>query len=309
MQNPFNYTRQNDSVKMEQAEQKNSWSRYSVKFPSAFPANSLGTSEVLGEYYLPQKSRCPLVILVHGMGESSMIPCRMITRTLLKKGIAVFILYLVFHNRRIPAELKTKYPSLSAEEWFDSYRLSVIDIRQVLDWAENRPEIDAGKIGIIGISFGSFVSSIALGMDERIKNCILVESGGNSDKLTRHSFLLSKVYKTDNEKFQLKQAAYFNYLEEIEKSGFENVEPSHSSYLTDPLTYTGLINGRPLMMVNALLDEMIPKVATRELWEAYGKPQISWFPATHASLWVWYPLIGRKIAQFYNRAFSGSGKG
>jgi hypothetical protein len=68
------------------------------------------------------------------MGDSSAIPCRMIASDLVKKGIASFIILLVFHSRRMPKALKAKMPFLSSDEWFDGCRTSVIDVRQVLGW-------------------------------------------------------------------------------------------------------------------------------------------------------------------------------
>ena len=118
--------------------------------------------------------------------------------------------------------------------------------------------------------------------------------------------MLSKVYKTDHENFEERQQEYHKYLKSVLEKGFENVEPLHKSYLTDPLTYSHMVNGRPVMMINALFDEMIPRVATRDLWKAYGEPPISWFPATHASLWAWYPLINRKIARFFDFSLNGN---
>jgi hypothetical protein len=61
------------------------------------------------------------------------------------------------------------------------------------------------------------------------------------------------------------------------------------------------------MMLNALWDEMIPRVATIDLWEAYGKPIIKWYPATHASIWLWYPLMGPRIAGFLKSVYQQTG--
>jgi cephalosporin-C deacetylase-like acetyl esterase len=306
MQNSFNYIKQNDKAVENSVRERKSCSIYTVEFPSAFIDNSLGIKKVLGEYHKPDGDKLPLIIIAHGMGDSSMVPCRLIAGYLVKKGFAVFIPYLLFHRDRVTPDIKSKYPSLSPQEWLESYQLSVIDIRQVVDWAEKREEIDSSRIGLIGISFGSFISAITFGVDDRIKAGILIESGGNSDKLTKHSFLLSKVYKTDHENFEERQQEYHKYLKSVLEKGFKNVEPLHKSYLTDPLTYSHMVNGRPVMMINALFDEMIPRVATKDLWRAYGKPPINWFPATHASLWVWYPLINRRIRKFLESSLNGS---
>lgn len=227
-----------------------------------------------------------------------MIPCKLIAHTLARNGIASFILYLVFHQYRVPDSIKGRYPALTAEEWFESYQLSVTDVRQILDWAESRGEIIQDKVAVVGISFGGFISSIAMALDKRIQTGILIVTGGNSDKITRHSLLLRFQYKSGREEYRNSQESYQQYLNEVAEKGFDNVIAGKSSYLTDPLTFSQYIKNRPLMMINALWDEMIPKTATIDFWKACGKPRITWFPATHASIWLWYPLMGHKITGF-----------
>lgn len=56
--------------------------------------------------------------------------------------------------------------------------------RTVADWLVKRPEIDAGKIGMTGVSFGSFFTAIMMAADPRYKACAVVgtcyEPGGET---------------------------------------------------------------------------------------------------------------------------------
>jgi hypothetical protein len=128
-------------------------------------------------------------------------------------------------------------------------------------------------------------------------------SGGNSDKITTNSFLLRLQYRIREDEYLQNQADYSQYLAEVAEKGFENVIAARSSYLTDPLTFASLIRSRPVLMLNASFDEIIPKLATLDLWESYGKPSIEWYPATHASIWLWYPCMGPKIAGFLKSVY------
>lgn len=304
MINPYHYICQDNTDNCVLKEEAALWSCYWVEFPSAMSPQYLGNNRIKGEYYRPKNTDLsPLVILVHGMGNRSVYPCRMIARTLAKKGIASFILYLVFHTYRAPEIIKKKYPGLSAEEWFESYQISVTDIRQVIDWSARRSEIIRDKTAVAGISFGGMISSIAMGVDPRLKAGIFIVSGGNSDKITRYSLLLRWQYKHTEEEFRRNQDAYAQYLTEVEEKGFENVIACKSSYLTDPVTFSGSVRDRPVLMLNALWDEMIPRAATLDLWESFGKPSLTWYPATHASIWLWYPLMARRIYGFLNSVF------
>jgi dienelactone hydrolase len=305
MTNPYLYTPQNNGVSCSLKEENKNWKAYTVTFPSAINTRHLGNIQVLGEYLLPKDSKkAPLAILVHGMGNSSIGPCRRIAHTLAGKGIASFILYLVFHGRRATPLIKAKYPSLSAEEWFESYQISIIDVQQVIDWAGRQAEIDQGSISIIGISFGGMISSIAMALDRRIKAGVFIVAGGNSEKMTRHSLLLRWQYKTGKTEYDRNLKAYDDYLAEVRQKGFEHVPAAKNGYLIDPLTFSGYLKGRPLLMLNAFWDEMIPRVSTLDLWQALDKPAIHWYPATHASIWAWYPLMGPRIARFITKVSS-----
>jgi dienelactone hydrolase len=301
--NPYAYSATNGEGQLNLSFENSAVARYQVEFPSALNTETLGNTTVLGEYLSPKKqTRSPLVIILHGMGDSSILPCRLIANSLAKKGIASLILFLVFHKRRMPESIKGKYPRLSAEEWLESYQVSVTDVRQAIDWAAARSEIAKDKIAVLVISFGGFIAGIALGLDRRLKAGVIIEAAGNSDKITRNSLLLRHQYKMSEIEFQSNQRLYDAYLQEVAVKGFENVPAEKSSYSTDPKTFASSARTRPVLMLNALLDEMIPRSAVLDLWEAYGKPPIFWYPATHASIWMWYPFMGRRITRFLEQA-------
>jgi cephalosporin-C deacetylase-like acetyl esterase len=195
----------------------------------------------------------------------------------------------------MPESVKKRFPHLTSKEWFESHQISVVDLRQVIDWASRRAEINAKKIAAIGISFGGFISAIAMGIDRRIKAAGLIVTGGNNSKIGWEK--RASDFKEEAE-YQDIQNAYRQYLDEIAEKGFEKVTPPRESFLTDPMTFAHLLRRRPVLMINARWDEAIPREATLDFWKEAGKPTISWFPATHATIWLWYPFIRRKIVNF-----------
>jgi hypothetical protein len=56
-------------------------------------------------------------------------------------------------------------------------------------------------------------------------------------------------------------------------------------------------------MINAPGDELIPRQAALNLWEATGKQKIVWLPGTHVMLWIWYPVIRRRVSNFLKSVF------
>jgi cephalosporin-C deacetylase-like acetyl esterase len=310
--NPYSYTHEKPCVNLHLEEVTFKWSRYKVDFLTAHPTRYQENNTVRGEYLQPKGiDKAPLAILVHGLGDHSVIPCRLMAHTLIKRGIACFILYLLFHSSRMPETIKERIPSLTSEEWFEGYQNSVIEIRQVLDLAGEREEINMKQVAVIGISLGGFVSAIAMGIDERIKTGVFIVSGGNSEVITWGSksdaFRKGSVC-TEAECHHI-HSYYPQYLAEVAEKGFENVSPPKYCFLTDTMTFAHCLQGRPVLMINAFWDKYIPREATLGFWEACGEPTITWLPAGHASIWLWYPLISRRIIAFLSSTFGMQGRG
>lgn len=297
--NPYLY-QDNTSKAVTSLNQKtSSWINYSIQFPAGTKPNHIENNYVKGEYYQPRGvDTTPLVILVHGIGDMSVIPCRLLARALAKRKIACFILYLVTHSIRVPASMKNRIDVLTTDEWFEVYQLSVTDILQIIDWASKCPEIDTRKIAVFGISLGGFLSSIAMGIDRRIKAGVIIVSGGNTEKMAR--LTKNKTYRNQHSEveYQQIQRSYNDYLTEVAEKGFENVIPPQQSFLIDPLTYASYLRERPVLMMNAVRDRYIPRDTTLDFWQACGKPTIRWFPAGHSSIWLFYPIIQKQTLVF-----------
>jgi esterase/lipase len=305
--NPYIYQSGEPSFNLRLKKTTGKWAWHEVDFPSAFNNGHWGGSVVRGEYFQPQgASRAPLVILLHGMGDHSVIPCKLLARSLAGNGTACLILYLMVHSSRLPEDMKRRYPVFTSDEWFQIYQASVIEVRQAIDWAINRQEIDGGRIAVVGISFGGFISAIAMGIDERVRAGVFIVSAGNSEKVNHMSQLgaIIKDYRRTEAEYQSLQQSYMQYLAEVAEKGVDNVTPARESFLIDPMTYAYNLRKRPLLMINARWDEAISAEATIDFWRECGRPDIVWLPATHATIWLWYPLIIRRIAGFFRASFN-----
>lgn len=308
--NPYSYEHSIPEVKLGLKKDTPKLLHYEIRFRSALDTGYPENSIVKGEYYWPRvEHKVPLTILVHGMGDHSVIPCKLLARSLLKQGIACFIPYLTIHSKRIPKAMRNHMPYLTFDEWFQCYRVSVVDIRQIIDWAYSRNELDTQQVTTLGISFGGFVSVIAMGIDKRIKAGIFLVTGGNSNKiswLNKVGQYRKRYQRTEAEYLEI-QSSYARYLKDISEKGFENVTPANQSFLTDPLTFANYLKERPVLMINAKWDKYIPVETATELWRACGQPAIKWIPSGHSSIWLWYPTIRRSIVAFLKSYLDTSG--
>ena len=299
--NPYLYDNRPDEGEIKLKKDTRHYLQYRVRLKNPLDIVHPENEVILGDYYIP-KSRTihPLMILVHGMGDYSRIPCTMLARKLVRQNTACFVPYLTIHSKRLPKAYKSDMPYLTPQQWFEVYRVSVVDIQRIIDWASARDEIDPERIFITGISFGGFVSSISMGIDERIKAGVLIVTGGNANKiswLSQSSRYRDKYPRTELEHNTVLEK-YRQYLEEVRKLGFDNVDAENISYYSDPLTFAHKLRERPVLMINAEKDKYLHEETVIELWEALGKPRIEWIPAGHVTLWFRYSSIYRMISEF-----------
>lgn len=306
--NIFDYPVNHQEFKLDLVKSGRKWQHYAVSFPTALPTSCPELGSAFGEYFEPSVKDAPMVILLHGMGDRSILPCKLLAASLAQHGLAAFVPYLPIHTRRLSAAMKSHYPRLTDDEWAEIYRISTVNVRQIIDWAVKQNGNGERPIGILGLSYGGFISAITMGIDSRINAGVLIVMGGNSLKISQASLKWGskRGYGLPDEEYRQALTAYEKYLDEVARKGPLHVIPPRRSFLTDPLTYTGLLKNRPLYMINARWDEAIPRAATIDFWQAVGKPDITWLPAFHASIWLYYPLIRRRVNRFFRQSLNNT---
>lgn len=312
--NPYDYSRTKSDFNLQLKETKPEWFCYKVSFASAYPIQYQESNTVWGEYSIPRSGdHFPFAIILHALGDKSLIPCRMLATHLAEMGIASFVLYLIFHSCRIPKSMRGRFMPVTASEWLEAYQISVIDVRQVLDWAYEREKIDNQRIAIIGMSLGGMVSAVAMGVDKRITAGAFLVTGGNLEEITWNGQTrITRRVRNDprcctQEECHYVYNQYPQYLADIAEKGFENVAPAKECFLFDPMTFACYLRERPILMINALRDRAIPRRSTLDFWEACGKPPIIWLPSTHITSFFCYPFISRKITTFLQSTFKMEG--
>jgi predicted esterase len=276
-------------------------SHHELTFPAPRTMSYQEANTVYADYFTPAaKKTSPLTILVPGMGDNSLVPCINLARQLVKVEIAALVLYLPFHSRRLPSPLKGNYQPTTVQDWLGIHQASVAEIRRIVDWAASREEIDSKRIGVAGISLGGMISAIGMALEPRISGGVFVVTGGNLEELSWGGAekVLGTGHTCTREDCHRVYSQYPSYLENIVQAGIENVVPARECFLFDPLTFVSRLRGRPVLMINAERDEIVPQKAVLEFWQGCGKPPLKWLPATHLSIYSYTPLIGEEIAHF-----------
>ena len=286
---------------------KNKYRRhYLVDFPVVSSGHFPGGDIARGEYFEPVgRTNIPLVIMIHGWGDHSVLPFKWMTAGLTKKGIACFVLYLPFHTNSMTPEIKQKLSHLSQDEWFTGYQTAVTDVLRVLDWAGQNSQINQQQISIVSLSLGAIVGSIAMGIDARITAGVFIVHGGNTGKIMQTNSVsrFGKKYRLTPDVYLEKQKNYADYLRETGQKGFDNVLPPERNYLIDPLTFAPMLKGRPVLMIDARWDEIFPQDSSEDFQKACGDCERLVLPASHANIWIWYPIIVQRINKFLEKTY------
>jgi cephalosporin-C deacetylase-like acetyl esterase len=139
----------------------------------------------------------------------------------------------------------------------------VLDCRCAAAWLAARPEVDPKRLGILGTSLGSFVAALTGEMEPRLNRvAILLGGGGLVDAFYDHPL-----------------AAPYRRVYELLGGTKEGVKALLAP--VDPLTKAANLRGRPVLMIAASRDEIVPPSAAKALWEAMGRPKIVWYDTTH----------------------------
>jgi len=214
---------------------------------------SVHDAKVTGIMTLPEKGEppYPVVILMHGLGDSKTVDYIEAGNQLMTEaGYAVLRLDICNHGDRHRYDYDFSLINGFRYWTRDLITQTVFDLRRAVDFIENAANLDQERIGYMGISLGGIIGTIFCGVEERVKVPVIILAGGN----------LNLMFGLD---------------------AFSNDTRDFLS-LVDPINFVEAIAPRPLLMINADNDDVIPPVTSKLLYKRARDPKkIIWYPAKH----------------------------
>jgi fermentation-respiration switch protein FrsA (DUF1100 family) len=132
------------------------------------------------------------------------------------------------------------------------------------DYLATRPEVDPERIVLIGVSFGGFFAPAAGAADTRFRNVALMYTGADLRDLAAEL-----------------AASHIDELPEAFVILASDVATLPLARL-EPRLYVGRISPRPVLLVNGLDDERVPRNSALALQRAARPPKdILWLPTGH----------------------------
>lgn len=219
--------------------------------------DSVHDQRVTAIFTLPKKFAPPypaVVLLAGSGGHKDTDYVRIASDMMSTLGYATISLDAQYHGERSRPGRSGDIHLINSDTMRDAWIQTVVDLRRAVDYLQSRPDIDAKKIGYLGFSQGGMIGGTFIGVEPRIAAACLAIPGGG-------------------------------FLEWGPKAGlWKETTPAieANAALTDPVHFIGRFSPRPLLMLSARRDELIPKFATDALFNAAKEPkELVWFDSGH----------------------------
>jgi hypothetical protein len=253
------------------------WTETVLRFPSAakspWPANDV----VWAHLIVPRSAagrRVPAVLVLPVMAAPNVwIETRFVNR-FARDGFAVMWVEMPtqFHRRPDPSEPSGQvFLARTTRQLAANFRQSVLDARRSLGVLAARPEVDASRIALFGISLGAIVGSVTYTLDPRPRFAVFLLGGAGFPSLLINSSLTGPFAAKMGLKLADLQAAWKGL---------------------DPLEHPERNAGKPVLLVNAGWDTVIPKANAALLRKAFPAARQVWVPGGHYSAIIhllWMP--------------------
>jgi len=230
-------------------------------------ANGQHNNLVTARYYrstLPGKR--PLVIVLPIWGSYTYPPRKFSSMIQRRSSGAVHVLHVQgdTHLADWPGLVAAADESEFLALWREAaehQRVTIVDVRRLIDWAEQRPEIDTERIGLIGCSLGAVVAGTIATQEPRLAATVTVMGGSHL-----HSVLANCDGKRTT-RVQEKAETFGWSREEFEAQ----LEPIMS--IVNPANYPNRVDPKTVLIVEANRDKCVPEEAREDFWLALGKPE------------------------------------
>jgi dienelactone hydrolase len=252
--------------------------QHRVELPAA--AASEGTPSALTlEYFAPARpGRHPVAVILPIMSSNNAVE-RFFARGFAAEGMAA----IVVTGGRAPNHDDTF-------EWLETaLRNAVIGDRRVLDWIDGRPELDAGRIGVVGLSLGGIRGALLAAVDTRVAAAVLALAGGD----------MPGIVAASSERLMMTMRKA--YMRDKGLSADRLTGALRDVLVSDPIVYAPHMDPGRIMLVLARRDTSVPYANGLALRSAMGKPETVVLPTGHYSSILFAPFMRDEALAFLKR--------
>ncbi|MHB2026336.1 MAG: alpha/beta hydrolase family protein [Elusimicrobiota bacterium] len=251
--------------------------RYLVKFPTALKSPFKANNTVWGHFFAPTGPagrRYPCILVLPVMAAPNIWIENQFMKRFRRDGFAVMWIEMPYQFHRVPAPLVPSgqvFLARTARQLAFNFRESALDARRALAWLKTCRGVDAGRIGIFGISLGALVGSAVYSVDTTPKYAVFLLGGADFPDLVERSAMTKSFMR---------------------RLSITPAEIAKSWPGLDPLDYRAKNKGKPVFLMNGWFDDIIPRANARKLKAAFPDSRQVLVPFGHYSAIVnlfWLP--------------------
>lgn len=237
-----------------------------LEFDSAGDNGQLG-NKLRVHYYQSRKPGRKELVIVLSIFASSVYPAETIARVVRRRSggdanVAVFLAegHLLDFESLAEARNEAEFMGI-ARQMRQRVITSVVDIRRFIDWAEQQPDVDPERIGLVGFSMSSFMATLAVFVEPRLRAGVIVMGAAHPHDILSVCFGRPAMARDSvMQRFGWTVDDYRVRMQKVFR-------------MVDPVIYQGLADPETLLMIDAGYDDCMPQNARNALWEALGRPE------------------------------------
>lgn len=263
--------------------------------------NGLPGNVMAARYYQRKAPGPRSLVVVLPIWGGHPYPSSIVTRDLTNAGWGN-VMHVLGEHMIIDWEALENAPTVASftrtmERMVGRVRVTVIDLRRLMDWAETRPEIDARRIGLVGFSESTLQVAGVLASDGRLAAAVLVMGGAHPHATLGTCYgPPAEVRRAVLPRFGWTVAGYIDTLDLL----MAPVDPARLGSRVDPAR---------VLVVDARDDDCIPQIARDALWRSLGRPERITVRASHAGSFLAMTFLGgnhirKSIAGFLARTLA-----
>lgn len=237
-----------------------------VSFPSPVVTTTPVNNTVTGFLFLPPGPGPRPVVLV----EHEWLPITLdnefrMCRRIAEGGMAAFLIVQPYSYNRRPQPRLPEVELLSADvpQMVGAVRQAVLDARRAFDWLQMRPDVDAGRMGVAGISLGGIFAPLIAGVDHRAKVVVTIVGGADVSDIVFDSPITYGIQPGFH---------YHGVTYETLKRDMAPVEPAN---------WLRGFDARNALLFNGRYDVFISPKQAKHLSKALGGAPIVWTNTGH----------------------------
>lgn len=263
--------------------------QFSSPLPSGIPVNDM----VQGFLYLPGgPGPHPAAVVLHNLlalGDARFE--RGLAESLARAGYVTVFMDLPFHLRRSPTGVSNGALFIRSDlrQTVRNVKQAAADASALVRWLSERPDVDPKRIGMAGVSMGGFITHLVMGQNFRVRSGVTVVAGGDVAGLIWKSHAgVARAVKNRLEGQGITREMAAERLAEVE-----------------PTEYANCIAPRPVLMVNATDDLIVPRSSVEAMARALGDPPQLWLPTNHFGIVLLPDRLYRLTRDFLDTTLSG----